>query len=419
MSETNGGRIELPEGWEWRPLTEVAATSSGGTPSRSRPEFYEGDIPWLKIGDLNDGVVSEASEFISQVALDSSSAKVLGKGTLLIAMYGSIGKLGILGMEAATNQAICAVVPDDEFLSRDFLFWWFVFQRPQLLAAGYGGTQANISQGYLKKLLLPLPPRKEQDRIVDQVEARVGPLKVATELLGESLDKSNALRRSILDEAVTGSWDRIPLMDLLVSLRNGIYVSRPAADLPGIPILRISAVRPMALDLSDIRYAPGDIEPDEKFFVGEGDLLFTRYSGNPNYVGACAVVKDLQTQTLYPDKLIRAVVDRSKVEPAFLQIACSAGQTLREIIERRKTTAGQVGIAGGQLKTVSVPIPPLNTQREIWASVEASFLALDRLRAEIGGSLKSVGQLRQAVLHKAFAGQNRETQSAAEISAVM
>lgn len=411
MSE-NGGRAELPKGWEWKLLGEVAETSSGGTPRRSCHEFYEnGTHPWLKIGDLNDSIVETTEERITPLGLKESSAELLPAGTLLLAMYGSIGKLGILGMEAATNQAICAIRPNEDVVSRDFLFWFLLSQRPILLSAGYGGAQANISQRFLKAFPVPIPPAQEQGQIVQEIEARTAAMDAGDVGAAAAGDRLRGLRRSFLASLISGSWPRVPLMDALVQLRNGIFVSRPATDPPGIPILRISAVRPMEFDATDRRYAPADLNPDEKYFAQNGDLLFTRYSGNPNYVGACALVEGLREPVLHPDKLIRAVVDRSKAEPAFLAIACSVGKTHREIVERRKTTAGQVGIAGGQLKTVSVPLPPLDVQREVVAAVSKQRDSIAAVEEQLAAAETRSASLRRLVLSEAFAprdaGENR------------
>ncbi len=204
MSET-GELPELLPGWEWKPLHEVARTSSGGTPRRSHPEYYEnGTIPWLKIGDLNDSTVDTTEERITALGLEESSADLLPAGTLLLAIYGSIGKLGVLGMEAATNQAICAIHPDEEMVSRDYLFWFFLSQRSSLLNAGYGGTQANISQKFLRTLPIPVPPPSEQSAIV----SRLTEMFVRVDELGRNLralcSAEEALRRSILRQGVLG-----------------------------------------------------------------------------------------------------------------------------------------------------------------------------------------------------------------------
>ena len=98
---------ELPQGWDLKRMPEVVKWSSGGTPKATEKLYYEnGTIPWLIIGDLNDGIVNASATKITKFGLDNSSAKLVPKGTLLIAMYGSIGKLGITGFECCTNQAI-------------------------------------------------------------------------------------------------------------------------------------------------------------------------------------------------------------------------------------------------------------------------------------------------------------------------
>ncbi len=103
---------ELPKGWVWTKIGEIAETTSGGTPSRNHSEYYRGTIPWVKSGELNDAIVSKTEEYLSEEGFINSSAKIFPHGAVLIAMYGvTVGKTGILGIDAATNQAICALLP--------------------------------------------------------------------------------------------------------------------------------------------------------------------------------------------------------------------------------------------------------------------------------------------------------------------
>ena len=103
---------ELPTSWAWTTIDEIASTSSGGTPSRTRLDYYGGSFPWVKSGELNDGLVSEVSETITEDGLKNSSAKIFPSGTLCIALYGAtVGKVGILALDAATNQAVCGITP--------------------------------------------------------------------------------------------------------------------------------------------------------------------------------------------------------------------------------------------------------------------------------------------------------------------
>lgn len=187
-------------------LTEVCNTTSGGTPSRHRLDFFEkGTIPWIKSGELKDTFIKEAEEYITQEALDSSNAKIFPKGTLLIALYGAnVGKTGILEIDAATNQAICAIFPKNETLERDYTYWFFRKMRPVYLNNSFGGAQPNISQKMLKVTEIPIPSLPEQRRIVaylDNLQTEVNTLK---HLQAETEAELDALLPSILDKAFKG-----------------------------------------------------------------------------------------------------------------------------------------------------------------------------------------------------------------------
>ena len=178
--ETEG----LPEGWVGTHVENVCKTTSGGTPSRKNPDYYDGDIPWLKSGELNDEIIFESDEKISQDALDKSNAKIFPKGTMLMAMYGAtIGKLGILGIPSSTNQAICAFLNMGDDLNKSFLFYFLLYSRKKLTEKGFGGAQNNISQTIIKNLSIPIPPLNEQHRIVSKIESIFGKIDAKMELI--------------------------------------------------------------------------------------------------------------------------------------------------------------------------------------------------------------------------------------------
>ena len=162
--------FDIAENWCWCRLGEIGDWKAGSTPSRSNPELYNGNIPWLKTGDLTDGDINEIPECISKKALESCSMRLNPIGSVLIAMYGAtIGKLGILKIEATTNQACCACVPYNGIYNK-YLFYYLMSQKKDFTEKAEGGAQPNISREKLVVHLLPLPPYEEQKRIVAAIE---------------------------------------------------------------------------------------------------------------------------------------------------------------------------------------------------------------------------------------------------------
>ena len=165
----NGHYQKLPEGWCLTTLGSIGNWQSGATPSRLQKEYYGGIIPWLKTGDLNDGIITNIPEFITEKALAETSVKLNPSGSVLIAMYGAtIGKVGILSFPATTNQACCACV--DYKLEQMYLFYFLLANRENFIRMGGGGAQPNISKEKIINTVISLPPLKEQHRIVAKIE---------------------------------------------------------------------------------------------------------------------------------------------------------------------------------------------------------------------------------------------------------
>ena len=194
----------MPEGWEWQKLGDIGTWQSGATPSRLNKDYYGGDIPWLKTGDLNDDYIYEIPETITQKALEETSVKLNPAGSVLIAMYGAtIGKVGILTFPTTTNQACCACV-DYQGIEKMYLFYFLLSHKEEFIMLGGGGAQPNISKEKIVDTFIPIPPLLEQNRIVNAIEQwfyLIDTLETAKEDLKTSIEHAKS---KILDLAIHG-----------------------------------------------------------------------------------------------------------------------------------------------------------------------------------------------------------------------
>lgn len=197
--QADGG---LPPGWVWTCLGVPFEWSSGGTPLRSRSEYYGGDIPWAIIGDLVDGPVARTSSRITAIGLRQSAAKWVKPGSVLLAMYGSIGKLGINSIPLTTNQAIAFTHPNP--IEAKYLFYYLMAARRELIFRGKGGTQSNISQAVIKAFPFVVAPLSEQRRIVAAIETYFTRLDAAAATLKRVQLNLERYRASVLKAAVEG-----------------------------------------------------------------------------------------------------------------------------------------------------------------------------------------------------------------------
>ena len=190
--------------WPVAPLRDVATWGSGGTPKATNRAFYGGGIPWAVIGDLNDGVVYETRSTITEEGLARSSAKIVEPGTVMVAMYGSIGRVGVAGVRMATNQAIAWAIPRSEIIERDYLLWFLRSQRNRFRAAARGTTQGNISQTILKEWPVPVPTPDRQREAVTEMERHYSLMHEMQQEILVASSRSETLRKVILREAFAG-----------------------------------------------------------------------------------------------------------------------------------------------------------------------------------------------------------------------
>lgn len=201
--EENGVGIES---WERKRISECCKLGSGGTPSRKKPNYYIGDIPWIKTGEINWNTVNYSEESITQEAIDNSSAKVYAPGAVLVAMYGmgiTRGKAAILGIEAATNQAVCVLQPK-EYLFNRYLYFFFMCNYWDIREQAVGGNQLNLSATIIGKLNIDIPNLEEQYVITELLDSIIEKEYQTKQVAESVIDQIDAMKKAILARAFRG-----------------------------------------------------------------------------------------------------------------------------------------------------------------------------------------------------------------------
>lgn len=292
----------IPDDWEVQSIQNVAETSSGGTPSRTNPEFFKGNIKWFTTSELNDCHLFDSLEHISEPALNNSSAKLFAKGTLLMAMYGAtIGKLGILQNDATTNQACCAI--KCKGCNTDFLFYLLLHNRAAIVEKGCGAGQPNISQNIVNQLTFAFPPIDEQKAIAQH-------LSEMDELiagLDEQIAKKRQIKEGAMQQLLTGKtrlpgfsspWREVVVGDIgytysgITGKSKGDFGRGNASYITFLNVLNNPVIDTTIFERVNIAPTEGQNA------AHRGDLFFNTSSETPEEVGICAVLND-EIENLY------------------------------------------------------------------------------------------------------------------------
>lgn len=389
------------------PISSFCRTTSGGTPLRDKGDlYYGGDIPWVKSGELRESLVTHTEEHITEKALAESSAKIVPAGAILVAMYGAtVGRVGLLGVNAATNQAICSIIPDPTKADAKYLFHCLQAEMPQFLSKRNGGAQPNISQEIIRNTKIALPHLEEQRRlaaILDQAQALRAKRR-------QALAKLDTLTQSLFLDMFgdpienNRQWPLAKVGDFVAGFETGKSISAPD-DLPTsrFQILKISAVTKLEFDSLEVKPLPSDFVPLGKEIVRAGDLLFSR-ANTSELIGATAYVYSTPDNLVLPDKLWRFVwKDKDSVAPLFVWHLFRQASVRREISGRGTGSSGSMkNISQGKVLDIKLALPPVRQQREFADKLRV----IDRGRSIMTAELASLDRMSKSLQHRAFRGE--------------
>lgn len=423
---------KIPDNWCWTTLEYAAKWGSGGTPSRKVSDYYLGDIPWVKTGELDNDYVYETEEHISEAAIRNSSAKLYPVNTVMIAMYGAtIGKVGIMGVKATTNQA-CANAVCGKNVYYKYLFYYAISQKDSFISKGKGGAQPNISQEVIKKHEFPLPPLPEQHRIVERIESLFSKLDEAKEKAQEVIDSFETRKAAILHKAFSGeltakwreengvgieSWKLCQLSDLCRINPPKINTKQLSDDLEVsfFPMPALSAVygeitEPQTRRLQEVK----------KGFTNfiEGDVVFAKITPCMEN-GKSAVIGKLVNNIGYGTTEFYVLRCSDNLINRYLYHLLRS-KSFRD--EAKSTMTGAVGqqrVPKSFIEEYHIMTPPIDEQKEIVSLLDSEINDLQHSNDIAESVIDQIDTMKKAVLARAFRGElgtnDPEEESAVEL----
>lgn len=380
---------------------------SGGTPSRREKSYYDGgDIAWVKTGDLHQKYIQQCSEYITKAGLDNSAAKLFPKGTVLLAMYGAtIGACSILEIEASTNQACAAFLPNEK-IDTQYLYYFLKSKKVDFIRDGVGGAQPNISAAYLKSVKIPLPPLEIQKKIADVLEKADQLRKDCQQMEHELNGLAQAVFIDMFGDPVTNpkGFAKLALSSLVKDFLGGksLVAADDQSTLYKNKVLKISAVTSGEFKAEENKPLPNDYEPHSEHFIKDRDLLFSR-ANTTELVGATTMVFGDYEGLVLPDKLWRFVWKNDEaISPVFIWQQLSVLSMRKEISKLSSGSGGSMkNISKGKLYTLPVIVPSLAEQQRF----EEFYTKLRQEQKHNIAMKDSSEEAFQSLMQKAFKGE--------------
>ena len=382
-------------------LGDIFEIGSGGTPSKAHPEYYGGDVPWVKTGDLKAEYLYEVEEHITEEGLNNSSAKMYEPDTVLIAMYGAtIGATSILKFPACTNQACAAFKKSDEVIP-EYLYYFLKSKKERFVSDGVGGAQPNISAGYLKKVEMEIKSISEQEEIVKILDKVGGVITFRQQELKSFDDLIKARFVEMFGDPVSNpyEWDIVAFNDCLESIENGkSFVCDSVARADEKPaILKLSAATYGVYKPEENKAIINEEDFVESAEVHDGDLLFTR-KNTPELVGMAAYVESTPKKLMMPDLIFR-LNTKANCNKIFLWKLINHDLYRSQIESAASGSAKSMSnISKERLGKLRFPLPPLELQEQFSDFVNQ----VDKSKSVVQKALDETQQLFDSLMQEYF-----------------
>ena len=379
-------------------LGDICEIQSGGTPARSKRDYWEnGTIPWVKISDIKGKHLENTEEFITDEGLKNSSAKVFPKGTILYTIFATLGETCILDIDAATNQAIAGITIKCDGVHREYLYYYLSSLKSEVNQMGRGVAQNNINMSILRNLLIQLPPLDEQRRIaatLDKVSDLISKRR-------QQLDKLDELVKArfveMFGDPVSNPYDwNLRGLLQLGDCKNGMNFHSTDIGV-NVHCLGVGDFKNLSCisDTSKLPTVSLTGMPSDEYMLKDGDIVFVRSNGNKALVGRSLVVYPATTPTTFSGFCIRFRLHCDEVKADYLLRVLKTDSIRKKMAGRGANIQNLNQKILGELQ---IPVPPLDLQNQFTGFVEQ----IEKTKVTISHSLEKLETLKKALMQEYF-----------------
>jgi type I restriction enzyme S subunit len=402
----------LPVEWSVQKFEKVVyKIVGGGTPSKSNPEYYQGNIPWMSVKDMNKNILEDTVDHITQDAIDNSATNLIPKGTPIIATRMSLGKVVVAKFDSAINQDLKAIF-FGKYIDNNFFVYWYRSLAKLIESLGTGTTVKGIRLEVINNFDFPVVPLVEQQEIVRQLDvmlAQVEQIKARLDAIPAILKK---FRQSVLADAVSGklieqnfsNLEFLKLESLILDFDNGIS-KRKGDSGSEVTVLRLADFKDAQRIFGNERSILLTEKELQKYKLLQNDILVVRVNGSVDIAGKFILHKVNQNDETYCDHFIRLRIDLQKLLPEYLLYIANEGIGRDYLVNSLSTSAGQNTINQNSIKGLQLRIPEIRYQRVIVQTVEKLFKYSLKIEETVQSAQKRVNLLTQSILAKAFSGE--------------
>ena len=378
-------------------LKDICIIQSGGTPSRSKKEYWEnGTIPWVKISDFSAKHIINTQESITEQGMKCSSAKLFPKGTLLYTIFATIGEVGILDIDATTNQAIVGIMIKNSMVDQEYLYYYLMSLKDYVNRIGRGVAQNNINMSILRELEIPLPPIEKQKKISNifiQLDKMIEQRQNQIDLIDE-LVKSRFIE--LFGDVIYNDkkWECKRFSDITTSRLGKMLDTKHQTGTCQYPYLANFNVQWFRFELNNLNEMDFDEKEQVEFCLKDGDLLVCE----GGEIGRCAVWHSQIKKCFFQKALHRVRCNQKIILPDYLswwfKYNCDNGGF--SVIEGAKATISH--LTGAKMKVLNVVVPPIELQEQFVVFLRET----DKSKLAVQKSLDELETLKKSLMQEYF-----------------